>query len=461
VADPLAADVVVIGAGCAGLSAAVKLAGEGLKVIVAERAPRPGGRASTFVDRVTGERVDNGQHVLFGCYRATYEFLREIGSAHLAPLDSSLSVATSDASGRAFVLRCPPLPPPWHLVAGALRWGAVPLRDRLSVLRFTRLLFDVRRRGAEAAARDVDPSITVAEWLHQQGQSSEMCRWLWAPLVFAALNQSPEDAAAASFVRVLGEMFGPRAADSAVGLPRTPLEDLIAKPAIAFIEARGGRVLLRSPARVAIDDGRIREVRVGTELVKADVVISAVPWHALESVLQDVDLKNGLGDVLEHAQNMRSMPIVTANLWFDRPVFDRATMPAGFLGYVGGTVQWFFDRRAILGESASSIAAVVSGAGGIVTADNATIAAIAERDLRAALPLARDARVVRSLILREPRATFSLAPGQPTRPATRTRVPGLYLAGDWIDTSLPATIESAVVSGHRAAEAVLSGTSPK
>jgi zeta-carotene desaturase len=106
------ADVVVIGGGFAGLSAAVTLADAGVTVIVLEQAPRLGGRAAAFVDRDTGERVDNGQHVLFGCYRETYAFLDQLGTRHLAPLQRRLALTMAGTAGRSFALRCPPLPPP-------------------------------------------------------------------------------------------------------------------------------------------------------------------------------------------------------------------------------------------------------------------------------------------------------------------------------------------------------------
>src|SRR5262245_59392792 len=135
----MTAPVVVIGAGWAGLAAAVRLADAGIPVTVVEESPRLGGRATAFVDRETGERVDNGQHVLFGCYRETYAFLRAIGAETLAPLQPSLRVSMAGEDGRSFDLVCPPLPPPWHIVAGVLRWSALSFRDRWSALSLRRL----------------------------------------------------------------------------------------------------------------------------------------------------------------------------------------------------------------------------------------------------------------------------------------------------------------------------------
>ena len=257
-------DVVVIGAGFAGLSAAVRLVDRGLRVVVVEEAPRLGGRATSFADRETGERVDNGQHVLFGCYRETYDFLRRLGADGLAPLQSRLCVTIADDRGRAFELACPRLPPPWHLMGGVLSWRALPLGDRLSAFGLRSWLSAARREGAVSAAARVPSSMTVSQWLGAHGQSAALCRWLWTPLAVAALNQSPDVAAAAPFARVLGELFGPRVEDSAIGVPTVPLDELFAAPAVRIIEQHGGRVLTRTPGRVLLGgNGALRGVDAG------------------------------------------------------------------------------------------------------------------------------------------------------------------------------------------------------
>ena len=122
--------VVVIGAGFAGLAAAVRLAHAGREVVVVEEAPRLGGRATAFTDRESGERVDNGQHVLFGCYRETYAFLGRLGTAVQAPLQPRLRLVMVGGDGRRSTLECPNLPAPWHLVAGVMRWSALGAGDR-------------------------------------------------------------------------------------------------------------------------------------------------------------------------------------------------------------------------------------------------------------------------------------------------------------------------------------------
>ena len=450
--EPLSADVVVIGAGFAGMSAAVRLAGAGRRVVVVEEAPRLGGRATAFVDRETGERVDNGQHVLFGCYRETYAFLDRLGTRALAPLQQSLSVTMANAAGQRFTLTCPAWRPPWHLIAGVLRWRALPLGDRLTSARLGSVLRDVRRRGAVAVARDVPPLDTVSSWLAAHGQSPRLREWLWQPLAVAALNQDPAVAAAAPFVRVLGELFGPGHEDAAIGLASVPLDELYALPAQRYLEARGGRVLTKSPARIRLDaTGRVSQVEAGAALITTSLVISSVPWHGFGRIWPG-DVPPPLLAIATNAALMESSPIVTVNLWVDGPVMrDR------FVGLIGGPMHWIFDKSAIFGASAGHLSIVSSGANAIARLDNAELTRLAVRQVTQALPEASTRRLVRSVVVREPRSTFSLEPGAPPRPPARTSVPGLVLAGDWTDTGLPATIEGAVLSGHRAADALLGG----
>jgi zeta-carotene desaturase len=449
--------VVVIGAGCAGLAAGVRLASLGVHVTVIEEAPRLGGRATAFTDKESGLRLDNGQHALFGCYRETYDFLRVIGTADKAPLDSTLTLTMADAGGRASTLTCPPLRPPFHLIRGVLSWNAIPLRDRPAALRLAGLLWRVRREGAAAAAAWVPSRLTVADWLRQQGQPPSLCEWLWNPLAYAALNQDPAVASAKPFVRVLAELFGSSPGASSIGLPGVPLDELYAEPAARFIEARGGVVRRRVSARVDLDpSGGQHRVLVGDELLMPGAVISAVPWHALGRLWNGAPPAS-LAPVVDAANRMGSAPIVTVNLWFDRPVMSERQV-----GLIGTAFHWVFQKRPqrsslISGKTSEVVfySLVASGAEALLRQSNEELAALAERELGMCLPGARSATCLRSLVVREARATFSLAPDAPPRPRAQTPVPGFFLAGDWTDTGLPGTIESGVMSGHRAADAAM------
>jgi squalene-associated FAD-dependent desaturase len=445
-------DVVVIGAGFAGLSAGAKLAKDGARVLVLEAKGRLGGRATAFQDRETGELVDNGQHIVLGCYEDTFSFLRTIGAEANVRLQPQLAVTMIDKSGRQSRLSCPSLPPPLHLVAGVFDWDALSWRDRASVMGMARpikiALQELHGKQVHAAS----PDETVENFLIRAGQTRRIREMLWEPLALAALNQQPSKASAPPFMRVLAEMFSSDARAAAIGLPTRPLHLTYAEPARTFIETHRGKVLMGEQARVSIGGDGAVSVIGSTQTWSPDVVISAVPWFALYSLF-DV-IPPSLASTVSAASRMASCPIVTVNLWFDRIV-----LPGGepFIGLPGRAMQWVFDKRAVFGESASHLALVSSGADNLVAASNEALISTAYGELIEALPDVRSARLVRATVIREPRASFSLTPGQPRRPSTETGVRRLLLAGDWIDTGLPATIESAVRSGHRAADLAISG----
>ena len=470
-------DVVVIGAGCAGLSAAVRLAGAGRRVLVLEARSRLGGRATAFKDRETGELVDNGQHVLTGCYVETLAFLHAIGAGDHVRIQPQLAVTMIDRDGVRTRLNCGGLPAPLHLLAGLWRWPALSWRDRWSIWRMAGPIRTAYResqrdrartasssRGASAASSDESgvssaepPDETVAAWLIRLGQSTRIREMLWDPLALAALNQPSDVAAAAPFARVLGEMFGGRDRQAAaLVIPTRPLHEMYAEPARAFIEQHGGVVRTGASATVRLETGSRPVVICGEDQWRVPSVIVAVPWFALPTLF--VGDVAPLAPLIEAARATTASPIATVNLWFDRPVMDEP-----FLGLPGRVLQWVFDKRLIFegaGRRTSHLSLVSSGAGEAVHWTNEKLIAVARQELEQALPLVRAAQLINATVIREPRATFSLAPGQPARPSTATTVPGVFLAGDWIDTGLPATIESAVRSGHRAAHAVITASPP-
>jgi squalene-associated FAD-dependent desaturase len=443
-------DVIVIGAGFAGLSAAVRLARRGARVLVLEARSRLGGRATAFPDRETGELVDNGQHILMGCYTETFAFLRDIGAEDNVRLDPQLAVTMIDRAGRRTRLSCPALPPPLHLVAGVLEWDALSWRDRLSMLGMATPLKNARRElQPGSTVKAASPDETVENWLIRNGQTRRLRELLWDPLALAALNQPPDQAAAPPFARVLAEMFSddPRAA--AIALPTRPLHLMYAEPARQYIERHGGIVRTGAPAKIVLTPGggAIAGVRAGGETWRADRLISSVPWFALPELFDEEP--PALHGVIDRARRTASSPIVTVNLWFDRRVLD---LP--FVGLPGRAMQWVFDKRLVFGEEAEHLSLVSSGAAEILAETNEALIRRAHEELLDALPDVRAAKLLRATVVREPRATFSLAPGQPARPSAETNLPGFLLAGDWTDTGLPATIESAVRSGVMAANCI-------
>ncbi len=421
-------DAIVIGAGFAGLSAAVRMTRDGARVLVLEARARLGGRATAFPDRETGEVVDNGQHVLLGCYTETFEFLREMNALEHVRVQPQLAVTMIDRAGERSRLVCPALPPPLHLLAGVLEWDALDWRDKLAALRMATPLGIARRQlkgGSDIAA---SPGETVDAWLVRNGQTDRTREMLWHPLALAALNQQPDVAAAPPFARVLAEMFGsdPRAA--ALALPTKPLDLMYAEPARAYIESRGGAVVTGVPARVLVDRGVVEAVYAAGEPRTARVVVSAVPWFALSDLFEGTPPE--LSEILSRAGAMASSPIVTVNLWFDRPVLSgsrnrrpvrRTPRPRDAVG----VRQARGPRR----ERVAPLAGVERRVAARRSDQRPAHRSRASASCSKRCPASGRRVCCAPRVIREPRATFSLAPGQPTRPETRDTRPRLSSRG--------------------------------
>jgi zeta-carotene desaturase len=437
-------EVIIIGGGFAGLAAGVALSEAGKRVCVLEQKPHLGGRARSFHDPTTGTVVDNGQHLFMGCYHATRKFLQTIGTSERVEFQPRLSVPFLDRSGRITRLDCPDLPSPWHLLLGVLRSGSFTFKQKLEILR---LGSDLRRARGEGSPRD-DESVTA--WLTRRGQSEGLQHNFWDLLCIAAMNEDPRIASAKLFERVVKLALFSLPEDSKLGIARVGLSECYTTAATAFIEARGGQVLLsRNVKQLRIEQGACRGVDLDAETVEATEIISAVPWQQLATILPGDLLRNEA--FFGGALALKPAPIISINLWFDGPITDLE-----FVGLRGTNVQWLFDKSHILGASDHCVALVLSGAHEHVSKSKEELLAIAMKELGEVLPSAKNAKLLHSLIIKERFATFSPSPeAEPLRPAARTPIKGLYLAGDWTATGLPATIEGAVQSGYTAAKEVL------
>ncbi len=433
--------VAVVGGGFAGLAAAVRLARRGVRVTVLERRPFLGGRTYSFTHPATGEVLDNGPHVLMGAYIEALDFLAEIGAADKVAVQPRLHGAMAHPALGMGAVSAPAVPGPLQAPAALLRYALLSPADRV------RLFVGALRLAARPRRRLAGE--TVSQALAAVGQSEAACERFWHPLAIATLNEAPDLAAAAPFVAVLRRGFfaGARAARFVVS--RVPLSDLYTTDARALVERAGGRVLTGAPVTgLALETDRVRGVALRDGVVDADAVILAVPCAALLRLLPPALLSEAPFRALA---GMGTSPIVSTHLWLDRPV----AWGSAFLGLLGSRAQWLFDCGPVAGGH--RLASVTSGARFWDESSDEDIAREVMDDARAVLPAAlRAAQCLRAHVIRERHATLSLTPdADARRPSVETPIANLFLAGDWVQTGLPATIEGAVQSGRRAAELAL------
>ncbi len=441
-------DAVIIGGGFAGLSAGVALAEKGFRVALLESKPALGGRAYSFIDEETGDFVDNGQHVLMGCYAQTLDFLDRIGARGELVVHGDLEIEMLDRNGACATLRTAHLPGPFHMSGAVFRYGHLTIAERIRLMSGGLKLLGLRRRSSAALQR-----MTVVELMDLLGQGERARQSFWYPLSVATLNDEPGLSSAALLAEVLKRAFFARRSDSAFVYSRVGLSDLYCKRAAAIIERAGGTVAVHSTVEaLEVEGGIVARVRLrdGTRVTAANF-ISAVPSRHVPALMPENLARDPL---FANLSKLTSSPIICVHAWFDREVTNSA-----FVGFIGTTTQWLFNKRRIFEQRGEShpgyLSFVISGARSLIDRSNEELLRIVLDDLKTMIPTPASAKLVKALVLKEKHATMAPAPDTfSLRPGTRTPVPNLFLAGDWVQTGLPATIESAVISGRAAADAV-------
>jgi squalene-associated FAD-dependent desaturase len=437
--------VTVVGAGLAGLAAALSCADRGAQVTLLERRRRLGGLTWSFQHE--GMWVDNGQHVFLQCCDAYRRFLDRIGASGdlqgPAPLDVPVVAPAESDSGvpRVGRLRRRNLPVPLHLAGALLRYRHLSVRDRLGLGRAVTAL-----RGLDLDDPGLD-SVTFGSWLRAQGQSDAAIAALWDLITVPTVNLPAAEASLASAAMVFktGLLSDPAAAD--IGWSRVPLGQLHGERAASALGAAG--VEVRTGVRVV----RVRtaahawEVVAEDGVIDSDAVIVAVP-HDEAAMLLPAGMVSGSDRWVE----LGSSAIVDVHLVFDRKVTSWELM-AGH----ESPIQWVFDRTVSSGVGRGQYLAVsLSAADHLMGSRPEQLIASTATELRRLLPAARAAQIVDALVTKERQATFRASPGSAAlRPPARTACPGLALAGAWTSTGWPATMEGAVRSGSAAAGAVL------
>jgi len=300
---------------------------------------------------------------------------------------------------------------------------------------------------ARRARFELEPDRPLAEYLRQHGQSTETLRALWRPLCLAALNTPPELASARLFLHVLGDAFYARRTNSDFLFPASDLGACLPRPAMDFIEARGGGVRLATRvAAVRTAANAATGVVVRNELLPARHVVLATAAHMTVELLREHEPMRA---VVEKLDRLTAHPICTAYLQFP----EHVTLGRDVIGLMDTTVQWLYDHGRLRGKP-GLVAAVINGPGWHTRLGNESLRKTVCDEIRRAFPGWPEPLAIK--LIREKRATLAAVPGvDGLRPDHTTAIRGLWLAGDYTATGYPSSLEGAVRSGLICARRIL------
>lgn len=425
----------IIGGGIAGLTAASILSSKNIHVTLLEASPKLGGRTYSFHDNVTGELIDNGQHILMGCYQYTLDFIKLIGAENNFIYQKNLEINFVADNKKKFLLKARTSFYPFNLLFAIYNFNFLSYSDKWNLINFLSKLLITNRNSLE--------NLSIYEWLLKGNQSENLIKSFWEILCVGAFNTNLHNVSARIFYEILKKIFFQGNFASTIILPKYSLSKSFVEPAIVFLEKNDGKILLSEPAKELIFE-KDNLVLVKTEKNNYndfDFVISSVPHYSLTKIIPV--------NLLNIKTEFSYSTILNIHLWLkENPIQEK------FIGLIESPLHWIFNKGTHLNI-------VISDANKYDNEGADRIINLVFNELGKYTEIKRD-HLQRFKIVREKRATF--IPNKNIlnyRPESITKFKNFFLAGDWINTGLPATIESAAKSGMIAAENVLNNLSNK
>lgn len=419
--------IVVVGGGLAGLSAAVFLSKNNFRVTLYEQSPKLGGRAYSFNDKESGDEIDNGQHLLLGCYKDTLEFSSIIGATENLIIEKKLRIPLVERNGKINFLESTSAPYPLSLFFGLLNFEAITFLERLKILEvMTKIFFS----NYDSSKKNLE------EWLIENGQTENIRKHLWEVLSIGALNCKTEEASAEIFVRILRKIFFTGSQSSKFIIPKFGLSKTFCSPAEKYILNSGGEIVLSNGLKKIEASGKIiSNLHFDKTVSDFDAAILAIPSFAFKNI-------EGLNEIVE-VNDIEHSPILTLHIWLKENFLKEK-----YYALIDSPVHWVFNHDKF-------VTIVISAAREFVDESESEIFEIVWSEIQSYLELKKEI-VIRYKVLKEKRATFIPSKENLERRLnTETKYENLFLAGDWIQTELPATIESAVRTGKLAAECIM------
>ena len=427
----------------AGISAACALAESGLLVHLVERRGYLGGRASSDLHPGVNEVIDNCQHVFFGCCTNLIGFYRRIGvSDHI---HWTRNMTMIEPGGRESLLGPSWLPAPLHGLPKLFAAKAFTHADKMALTHAFRAFL----RPVAA-----DSSENLGDWLRRNGQTQGAIDRFWRLVIASALNADVDEIALPYAAKVIRELFMNSAQAGAMGMSTVPLSELYGG-AERYLKERGGEVVFNAGVEDAEWDEEASQWTVATRagVLVADFLVIALPFEATAKLLPLMPPADGIEALACKIEKQAHGPICSVHLWFDREI---TTLEHAVL--LDREIHWMYNKSRLQPwrkTKGSYLELVVSASQKFAALSREQAIELSVRELSEYFPAVAQAKLEKAVLVKEVRATFTVPPGiDAARPSSVSPWPNCVLAGDWIRTGWPSTMESAARSGHLAAEAV-------
>ena len=419
---------VVVGGGIAGLTSAVYLSKAGFKVELIESSNKLGGRAYSFKDKKTCSVIDNGQHILMGCYEETLKLFKIIGAEDNLIYQDKLSIPFLNNQSELFLFESTKLFYPLNLLMGLLNYNLLKFEEKFSLIMFFIKLAFSNKNNLK--------NFTVEEWLFRENQNEILRKSFWEIICVGTLNAGTNKASAELFASILKKIFLKGNFSSTLLVPKYGLSEVYCNPAKDFLLKNNVELSLsENVTDLGIENNRVKKITTTKRTIDDfDYVISAAPLSSLLKFYDDKELEK---------INFKTSCIISIHIWL-----KENTLTEKFYGLVDSPIHWIFNHT-------DHITMVISDANYLVEKDKTEIYEICVSELKKYANI-KEVNILDYKIIKEKRATFlPSADILNIRPNAKTKINNLFLAGDWTNTGLPATIEGAVLSGKTAAELLL------
>lgn len=429
--------VCIIGGGIAGLSAAVFLAEQNFEVTLLEASPKFGGRAYSFFDKIINDYTDNGQHIFASWYHNTFDFLKITGSFDKLTFQKQLKVNFADTIGRKYLLKLPNLSPPLHLIAGIMNYGALGFKDKLGIVRLMRSIKKIQTAKLK--------SINTDELFDLTKQSEKLIECFWKPFITAVFNAEPEETSAWLFIELIKTGFLNKDGSNLV-LPNEFLGSIFVEPALDYLKKKGAKIFKSTGVSKFNFNSNTAEsvITHDGKVFKADYYISAVSFFDFKSAVGNEVFCKEFNSV----SNLKYSAIVNIHLKFETAIDE--ILKDTFIGILDSPIQWVFKVQK------DQVCIVISSAKKIAEMDKEDITELSKKELYKCLPSFKNIKISASRVIKEKRATFVPDTSSlNSRPGNKTSYTNFFIAGDWTDTGLPATIEGAVKSSKNCVNEIL------